>query len=404
THVLREDPTKKGLLYLGTERGIHFSPDAGTTWHLMQLNLPTVAVHDLVVKGTDLVIATHGRSLWILDDLSAVRAWKPEVPSTLAVVPPRPVIRWSYGSSGNVGGYADFGQPGPTPGVVVYFHLPKFPKTKEKEKEKETFKVRILDSKKELVAEAIGEMKSNEDDEDDDKTPDAKKRTFEIKEGANKFVWDMTYDGAEAIPGAQVDAGAPGMPIPAPAGVYQLQFVLGNQTQEVTATVERDPRVDAKLLVPDQLKLALRARDAITKLSRTVARLRSIQKQLKLRADLFKEVDTAKDVLKQSKELGEKLDTLEGKLHNPKAKIVYDIFAARGGAMLYSQWTWLLANVTDADGPPTRAQLELAEELDKTLAGLVAEFEAIITTDVVKLNAAGKPANVPDLYVPPLKK
>ena len=72
-HAVREDPKKKGQLYLGTERGVMFSTDGGETWRDLRLNLPTVAVHDLVVKDDDLVVATHGRSIWILDDLRPIR-------------------------------------------------------------------------------------------------------------------------------------------------------------------------------------------------------------------------------------------------------------------------------------------------------------------------------------------
>ena len=78
-HAVREDPKRKGLLYVGTERGVWFSPDDGATWQPLRLNLPTVAVHDLVVKDDDLVLATHGRSIWILDDLVAVRALTPQI-------------------------------------------------------------------------------------------------------------------------------------------------------------------------------------------------------------------------------------------------------------------------------------------------------------------------------------
>ena len=72
-HAVREDPKKRGQLYLGTERGVMFSTDDGKSWRPLQLNLPTVAVHDLVVKDDNLVVATHGRSLWILDDLEPIR-------------------------------------------------------------------------------------------------------------------------------------------------------------------------------------------------------------------------------------------------------------------------------------------------------------------------------------------
>ena len=78
-HAVREDPQKRGQLYVGTERGVIYSPDAGTTWRSLQLNLPTVPVHDLVVKDEALVLGTHGRSIWILDDLVALRELSPQV-------------------------------------------------------------------------------------------------------------------------------------------------------------------------------------------------------------------------------------------------------------------------------------------------------------------------------------
>src|SRR5205085_9019985 len=72
-HVVREDPFSKGLLFAGTERGVLFSPDDGVSWLPFKLNMPTVAVHDLQVKHSDLVVGTHGRSVWIFDDLTPVR-------------------------------------------------------------------------------------------------------------------------------------------------------------------------------------------------------------------------------------------------------------------------------------------------------------------------------------------
>ena len=99
-----------------------------------------------------------------------------------------------------------------------------------------------------------------------------------------------------------------------------------------------------------------------------------------------------------------RLNELEEKLHNPKAKVVYDVFGPRGGAMLYSQLTWLLNNYVDGDGPPTKAQTELDAELTKTLAGYSAEFTLLTTTELAKLNASALKSKLPELYVPPVKK
>ena len=94
-HAVREDPKQKGLLFVGTERGIAFSRDDGASWQPLKLNLPTVAVHDLIVKGDDLVVGTMGRSIWILDDLTALRAWQPETAKEeFRMFPPLPVTNY----------------------------------------------------------------------------------------------------------------------------------------------------------------------------------------------------------------------------------------------------------------------------------------------------------------------
>ena len=224
-----------------------------------------------------------------------------------------------------------------------------------------------------------------------------------VKLGLNRFVWDLTHDGAEIIPGAQVDSGVPSMGIPVAVGKYTVKLTVGTQVQEQIVEVNPDPRITASDLL-SQETLALKARDNITKLSQTVAKIRSLQKQLSLRKDLLKDNDDAKPLLKDSLAFAKKLTALEEKLHNPKAKIVYDVFAAKGGAMLYSQLTWLLSNVCEGDGTPTKAMNEFSVELDKSLNDYVADFEKLQAEDFVKLNEAAKTLGVPGLYIPTVKK
>ena len=449
-HALREDPKKKGLLYLATERGVMVSPDGGKSWKSLQLNLPTVPVHDLQVKDDDLVVGTHGRSIWILDDLTVVREWSDAMKDKpVHLFTARPATRWQYGG-GNVASYLRSSTaPNPTTGAVLWFHIA--------EKTKGDVALEIRDAKGDLVAKAkgkLGEKDGDKKDNDEDQGPPTKReRKIEVKAGANRYVWDLTHDGADIIPGAVVDSGFPGQPIPAAPGMYTLKLTVGTATQEQNVEVKPDPRVvefarpaltftgppDDKykfieqgiaILREDeererrvvraeeitrrregvaaaaavQEQLALRVRDDITKLSDTVLRLRAIQKQIALRKDLLKANDDAKQLVKDSEALGKKLTALEEKLHNPKAKITYDVFAARGGAMLYSQLTFLLGNVCDGDGSPTKAQKELADELEKQLTAHVSEFEKLTTADVAKLNDAAKSLGVPGLYVPPAKK
>ena len=227
-------------------------------------------------------------------------------------------------------------------------------------------------------------------------------------------MWDMTHDGAETIPGAKVDSGDPGLRVPVAPGTYTVTIAASGQTLKSTVEVKSDPRLAAArraspgdIFAPARLQeqeaLALRVRDDISKLSESVARIRAIKKQLDLRKELLKDRTDAKELLKQSAALAKKLDDLEGKLHNPKAKISYDVFSARGGAMLYSQLAWLLVNLTGADGAPTKPQRDLADDLEKQLGSLLKSFDTLAADDLAKLNAAAKTLGVPELYVPPVK-
>jgi hypothetical protein len=452
-HAVREDTKKKGLLYLGTERGVMYSPDAGKTWKSLQLNLPTVPVHDLVVKDNDLVLGTHGRSIWILDDLTPVRETTEAVRNKAAhLFPVQPVNRWRLdGGSPGAGFTRQARGENPADGAVIWFQLGKDFKGEAK--------IEITDNKGNLVAKAAGKLDgkaspggddggSKDKDEDDDGPPP---RKLEPKPGLNRFVWDLTHESATTIPGAPVDSGSAAARVPAAPGTYTVKLKAGGQTLTQTIEVRPDPRwlagtaaaiptaadvptapgkFEWKEITPaqaeeirrliarvgrlnfvlggatttalaEQEQLALRVRDDVTKLSDTVARIRAIKKQIDLRKDLLKDRDDAKDLVKQSEALVKKLDGIEEKLHNPKAKIPYDVFAARGGAMLYSQFAWLLGNLTDSDGAPTKAQQELADELEKELSTLVGQFDAAAKDDVGKLNEAAKKLGVPELYVPP---
>ena len=237
-----------------------------------------------------------------------------------------------------------------------------------------------------------------------------------MKAGTNRFVWDLTHDGADVIPGAVVDSGNPGRPVPVAPGTYTVKLTVGKQSLGQKVEVTPDPRAgkpksadgasNGDTAEPEpsgQERLALRLRADLTKLAQTVLRIRALQKQITLRKELLKDQADAKPLLKDTDALVKKLDALEGKLHNPKARITYDVFAARGGAMLYSQLTWLLGWVADGAGEPTKAQTELADELEKQLTGYAAEFGKLAKDDLAKLNAAAKKLGVPELYLPPAK-
>jgi len=438
-YVIREDPKRKGLLYLGTERGVMISFDAGVTWKPLRLNLPTAAVHDLVVKDNDLVVGTHGRSVWILDDLTSLREWTPAVAAKANhLFSIQPATRWRYHSE--VSAHHEKGAgDNPPKGAVVAYLL--------KEKPKRPITIEILDEGGKRVIFIDGKEGKPDEPAEGEDDPDIQPRHPEIPDhaGINRFVWDLRHAGANIIPKARVDGGNPTLgPLVSP-GIYTLNLRVDGKLLSGKVTVRMDPRVtephsslsgekgselieiapreaDPKNKVNsadwlkrapglsaivaearEQEKLALQLRDNVSKVSTLVQQIRSIRKQLKQHEELL-QGPRFKVLIKQGKDLGERLDALEAQLHNPKAEVSYDILAQKGGAKIYSQLSLLLEVVSNGDGMPTQGMNELAAELDKELGLYEVQFERFKKDELTELNNLAKKLQAPIIWIPMPKK
>jgi photosystem II stability/assembly factor-like uncharacterized protein len=391
-HSVREDPAKRGMLYLGTERGVAFSRDGGATWHPLKVNLPTVAVHDLVVKGDSLVLATHGRSMWIFDDLPALRELTPEATKGAAHLFPAPdAVSWSYS-----GGPADrFAGENPPQGAAIYYFLKQAPKGE--------VTIDVLDAQGRVVntlsskpKEVTGTSEYVEEEEQ------ALKRAALAKEpGVQRAIWDFTWAGAEVIPGGKLDAGTPNVGPPALPGIYTVRLSVDGHTETTTLKVLPDPRARVpEAALAEQLRFALEVRDAITRLARSVARLRTVRKQLAARNELLAGNPRAEPLVKGSNDLVARLDDLEGKFHNPKAEISYDILAMKGGSKLYSRLSPLFDFVKTGDGAPTQGEREVFAEQQRELAGYQTELDRLLGTDLAALNDTAGKLGLPIVYVP----
>jgi hypothetical protein len=418
-HVVREDPRKQGMLYAGTERGVVFSADAGRTWQSLQLNLPTVPVHDLVVKNDDLVVATHGRSLWIFDDLTPIRVFgAPIANKPIDVIAPVAATRWRY--HGAVGAVARAGNP--PAGAILHFWL--------KDKPRSRPKLEILDADGKLVRslgrptdpeptavekegepgkEPAGEEqeakeKEAEEAEAEPATGGPRKPRLPETPGLHRVVWDLEHDPAKPIKEARIDSGNPETGPLALPGKYTVKLTVDGQTVTAPVDILPDPRV--KVPAPElqeQVHLALAVRDDFNKLSSAVERLRTIRAQLQARNALIKDINQAKELAKNSTGLISKLDALEAKLHNPKAQVTYDILAMKGGAQLYSNIGWLYGSVLEGDGPPTRGMRDAAARLGAELARLLSDFQTLIDKDLAELNRQAKAIDMPHILVPAIK-
>jgi photosystem II stability/assembly factor-like uncharacterized protein len=396
-HAVREDPKKRGLLYAGTEKGVSYSPDDGATWKELKLNLPTVAVHDLAVKEDDLVVGTHGRSIWILDDLTALREWSKDVEArALHLFTARPAIRWWY--DGPVSSQVKGPGQNPPPGAVLHYWL--------KDEPKGEVELEVLQQNGEVVRKLTSRKVEPETPKDD---PDpvwgeGEKKALPKKAGLQRALWDLRYEGATKIEGAKIDSGDPGEGPMVLPGTYRLRLTVADQALTTPVEVRLDPRVTvSRADLEEQLAFALALREDLNRLSSIVRDLRAVREQVRSRSAAVKGVAGTAPLVAAAAALVAKCDALEGKLHNPKAQVTYDILAQPGGAQLYSRLAPLYSEVQDGDGRPTQGMRDVYAGLKEELDALSAQWKTILETDVPDLNAKAREL-VPGFVVLPAKE
>ena len=396
-HVVREDPRRQGLLYLGTERGVLFSADAGATWRPLQLNLPTVAVHDLVVKDDSLVVGTHGRSIWILDDLTPVRQLTADVlKADVHLFPVPAVTAWRY-AWGPRDKYA--GQ-NPPRGAMIHYFL--------RSKAEGEVALEVLDATGAVVRRLSSVPKppvgSSDGDEEGEEDEAKKKPDLPTEAGVQRAVWNLRHEGARLIKGSKIDSGSPeDGPLVLP-GRYTLRLTASGKTVTSPIEVRLDPRVTAAPAdLEAQVRFVLGVRDDITRLTDIVTSLQAVRQQLKERRAALGQASSAAGVVEASDALVTKLDVLERKLHNPTAEVVYDILAMKGGARLYSRLSPLADVARDGDGPPTQGAREVHAELRRELDQYAAEWNALVSGDIATLNRRAAELGVAYVTVPPAK-
>jgi hypothetical protein len=279
-HAVREDPKRQGLLYAGTELGVFYSSDDGAHWQPLQLNLPTTPVHDLIVKDDDLVVATHGRSVWILDDLSPLRQAAAGLPAeSFHLFLPAQAVKLHYPSE--VERRLPVGD-NPPAGAVIDYYL----KNKPSENEEITLEILTADAK---PVRRISNQRRKDETEQPPEWTDREQPAdvLPADAGANRFAWDLRYDDPEQIPGAFYSDDGPHGPLVAP-GHYQLRLTFNGVSQTAPLEVVQDPRLAGQLTDADageleQISLSTRAdidqlHKAVNQIRETRARLETIKK------------------------------------------------------------------------------------------------------------------------------
>ena len=344
TRVLREDPERAGLLYAGTERGVWVSLDDGTNWQSLRRNLPIVPIHDLAVKEGDLVAGTHGRSFWILDDLSALRQLHPEITRAPAqLFKPRQVYRAGFGGGGGTG--AAGGHPtgaNPPSGAVVYYWLaqPRQVVTMDF-LDRQGKAIRTFTSQQDptVAADSIrgdsirtarndslrragaapdtatrSEAPGEETPGDDGPVRRPPPPRVANKAGLNMFAWNLRYPDASVFENMILWAGGTTGPVSLP-GTYSVRMNVNGHRYTQPLVIIRDPRVTARDAdLREQFDFLMRIRDKTSQANDAVKLIRNLKAQLADRESRMP-ADKKAAFSSASSALATKLSAVEGEVY-----------------------------------------------------------------------------------------
>jgi photosystem II stability/assembly factor-like uncharacterized protein len=305
TRVVRADKKRQGLLYAGTEFGMYISYDDGASWQSFQLNLPTVPITDLTIKNNDLIVATQGRALWILDDLSMVQQLDPTIKTKSlfayktnpAFRMPPMMSRWGMSASApaNVG-------MNPAKGPVLNFYAANV-------SDSSTGSVAIYDKNKKSISRVTTESKAN---------------ALKLKKGNNQFVWDMQYPAAERIEDLILWNGVPGS-ITAIPGNYTAVVRVNKDSVEIPFTIVADPNYHCSQADYEaQLEFLLQVQGKFNETMKAIKDIRGARTQMN---DFVGKQgkDCPKEVKQMADSLSKVLTAVEEKLHQTKAKSGQDV-------------------------------------------------------------------------------
>ena len=435
TRVIRCDPVEPGLLYAGTETGLYISLDDGDSWQRWQGNLPVSPIYDMRVvetdlMETDLVVATHGRSLWLLDDLTPLRELHKAAanvpgtdqnnpvdrespgpsPARESLVPPRPAYRvhpdlfedwiptegkvydfsstitYLAGKDEETGlpvrTYLDGGEGAPRRAILYYWLPAPLP-------EVATLSLEILDEAGEVIR-AFAPKPS--DWEKRDKADKALEPGpwLPVRPGLNRFLWDLRHEGAMRVRGNKTGGEANKGPFALP-GSYRVRLRLGDQIQEENLEVRADPRVAVSPAdLRAQLELLLAVRDKLNELYRGVVRLREVRAQVEA---WRKRLSDQAEVVRLADQITEKLAAVEDALILPgEQKNTYEL-AVR--PRLNSKLSSLIPIIGSADGHPTAGAEALVAEYSEQIDEQLATLSRVLAGDVAALNQAIQEAGAP---------
>lgn len=390
SRVVREDKVVKGLLYAGTETGVYISRNGGTSWNPFQLNLPVTPITDLKVAHNDLIVATSGRSYWILDDLNLVREIKPSVDKPLLYKPDEAMLgSWSSplnGNSEDFKGTHPFEGVNPANGVVIYYHLP------EAVNDSTVLTLEIRDEKGGVVRTFTS--KKDPSFIKYDGGPSAEP-TLTVKKGVNRFVWNMRYPTMPGVPTAYLEASFSGhKAIP---GNYTLLLKSTLGESSTTAKIVDNPNFGLSAADYQEYHAFMSKMEAeLTSMHTMINDAMAYQNQLKTLLDKLKSEDSKKELHIAGTKLLKEMQAWDEDMVQRKSKAYDDVenfpnkFTAN---YLY------LINQTESSIPRvTKGSKDRLEELTKEWVILKGRGENLLNTAVPAFNKVLQEAGIGVLF------
>ncbi len=393
--TVREDPEQKGLLFAGTENAVWVSFDDGDHWQSLQLNLPHTSMRDLWIHENDLIVGTHGRGFWILDDIEPLRELATLSNSQAHLFTPAPAYRVQRDTNTDTPLPPD--EPmaeNPPDGAIIDYYLPNAAST--------TVALEILDSHGKLV------RKYSSDDKPEVTDAELRKqliplywikpfRALSAEQGMHRWVWDLHYPAPSATrheyPISAVPGDTPRYPLGPTAlpGSYTARLTVNGKAQTATFTVKMDPRVHiSEAALGKKFQQEMRLSFLLTETSKAAQQAESLKEPLQ---KLLQQTQGAlhDSVESFQKKLNGLLGAAGGFLASPSGEV--NLTGVNGQvATVYGQ-------IWQADAEPTVAQALAAAILDRDFADVMRRWKTLRTTDLPVLNNALQGAKLPQLKV-----
>jgi photosystem II stability/assembly factor-like uncharacterized protein len=364
--TIREDKKRRGLLYAGTEHGIYISFNDGASWQSLRLNLPVTPVHGIVSEERDLVIGTHGRGFYVLDDINVLRQAAGDITaSALHVFQPNDPLR---GRQNN---------------LAIDYYLGK---------DADEVKIEILDAAGGVLRTFTGTPK------DPAPTPGggggffgAQAPRVGTRKGMNRFTWDLRQNGAVVFPGMIMWAAQPQRGPASPPGKYGVRITANGDTKSREFTIGIDPRlVEAGITaeyLQEQFKLSSEVRDRVTDANTAVIKIRAIRDQVNDRMKKVPERRRA-EIQKLADSLMNALTAVEEEVYQVRNRSGQD--PLNYPIKLNNKIAALMGVIESADHRPTEQTYQVFKELSGELDKQLQQMNGTVKTELPRLNAALK--------------